>query len=157
MFPFLSPHELNLIRRDYADVVRAPESNLITLKYKTYFAPADQPAIDDVYKDDTRLLTQVDSELPNVNCIMQVVHARNLKLLAFGMLNVGDVLFYFLDDINFLEPIQGQKVVPGTLAFLDATGITWEPILDAGPMSHYLKMLVQDIGSAQVMAAQLKK
>lgn len=151
------PAEIALIRRDFADLVRAPESNKITLSYKTWQNPGDSPQIDEVYGTDRRVNSAVDVTVPNVQCVMSIVHARDLKLLAFGVINVGDVLFYFLDTINMQEPKAGFPLVPDTLFFQDVTGTKWTPVLDPGPMGHYLVELLRDYGTAQVVAAKLKK
>lgn len=157
MFPFLMPSELNLIRRDYSDLVKAPESNRITIRYSTWLNPSDSPQIDEVYGTDRREIDPNDVTVLKVPCVLKFVHARDLVLLAFGIVEEGDALFYFLDTVNLVEPVAGKPMVPGTLFFDDASGVTWAPFLDPGPMNKYLAMLLRDQGGEQVVAAKLKK
>lgn len=154
--PFLHPTELNLLKRDYHQAVHHDSS--VTILYHTYLDSTDPPVIDPVYHTDERELDQTQVVREDVPCITKIVHERDLKILGFGIVEVGDCIFYFPDNLNLLEPVLSKPVAPGTLYFRDALGNEWMPILkDTGPLRRYLTMVQDDNAISQVVPCTLRR
>lgn len=113
--------------------------------------------IDPVYRVD-RGVYDAEATVENIPCIIQLVHERNLKILSFGVVEVGDALLYLEDTLNMDEPVTGKKPVPETLYFIDPQGNEWVPVpKDAGPLSRFLAMELGNQAIVQVVPCNLKK
>lgn len=154
----LTPYEMSLIRQDWRQMIQAPEACSVTLRWQTYSQPTGTPVPDQVYKFDTRILDPTEQELSDVRCIIKIVHARDLKILEFGIVEVGDAIFFFEDTINLKEPITGKPVAEDTLYFIDPISGKWMPnIRQAGPLRRHLGMIIGNEAIAEVVPARLKK
>lgn len=155
--PFLMPNEMALMKRDFNQMVDRPDGTKVTLRYTTYVVPGDEPDIDPVYKNDRRVQNTMPVEVEEVPCFQRIVHDRDLKILAFGILEVGDVIFYFKADVNLQEPESGSPAVPGSLVIVDSLENEWVPVVNlAGPLRRHLAMLIQDNAIAEVIPAKLR-
>ncbi len=156
MFPFLSSAELALVQNDFVQMVNG-EGSLITINYRTVLSPGGQPVIDPVYKNDLRVQNSIE-QTTTAKGMMQIVHARNLVILGFGIVQEGDAIFYFLDNLNLLEPITGKPALESTVYFIDPFGGKWNPILnDVGPLQRYLAMSLNNKAISKVVPCVLRK
>jgi hypothetical protein len=156
MFPFVSSYEMALIQNDYSSMLEGEGSD-VTITYLIPVVPTAVPDPDPVYKYDRRIVSDQKPTL-TARCFIQVVHERNLKILGFGLVHVGDAIFYFLDDFNLLEPIAGKPCQANSLYITDPYGGDWVPILgDVGPLKRYLSMVLGGLAVAQVVPCALKK
>jgi hypothetical protein len=155
MFPFLSQAEIGLIQSDFTQMLQG-EGSLVTLTYRTPLLAGSSPDPDPVYKFDRRLQDN-DLETVSVRCFIQIVHARDLKILGFGIVQVGDAILYFLDTLNLQEPNAGKPVLPSTLFITDPHGNKWSPVIDAGPLKNYLAMTLNNRAISQVVPCVLLK
>lgn len=133
------------------------EGSLVTIKYRTPLLAGSQPSPDPVYGNDTRVASS-GLQTTTAKCMIHIVHERDFKILGFGIVQTGDSILYFLDNLNLLEPIAGKAVLPGTLFFIDPYGGQWMPILeDTGPLVRYLAMVINNEAMAQAVPCNLKK
>lgn len=155
MFPFLAPHEIGLIRQDYRQMLASSDAIQVTLEYQSLLA-GQVSALDEVYHRETsRLETLRLTKLP---CLFRIVHERNLRVLAFQIVEVGDAIFYFPETLNLEEPVKGHPAVAETISFLEPQGSQWTPVLkDAGPLRRYLAMEFGGRAIAQVVPCTLRK
>src|SRR4051812_41961527 len=117
MFPTLTATERMLIKSDYRGMVNG-EGSLVTIKYRTLLAGGGTPDIDPVYKNDRRL-ANAEPVTTTAKCLIRIVHERDLKILGFGIIQVGDAILYFLDNLNLAEPIAGKPAILGSVYFVD--------------------------------------
>lgn len=157
MFPFLTPYEATLIQADYEHMLLGPDATKIDITYRSYLNNLLTPTIDPVYKNDTRSMGP-PIILEGVPCMIQIVHQRNLQILSFGIVEAGDALFYFLQDLNLVEPLPGQPAIPDTMIFTEPQGGRWTPVQDdPGPLRRFLAMELGDQAIAQVVPCTLVK
>lgn len=156
MFPGLSPMEMSLIRQDWRSMLHSPEACTVSLKFQTKLLP-NNPDLDPVYRVDRGAYGD-EVEVKCIPCIIQIVNERNLKILGFGIVEVGDALLYFEDTLNLEEPTPGKKPVPETLFFVDSQDVEWVPVpKDAGPLSRFLATELGNQAIVQVVPCTLKK
>lgn len=155
MYPFMSPYERKLVQQDFVGMVRV-EGSTVTIKYRTPLIPAQPINPDPVYKTDRRVQLD-DEQSTTAKCLIRIVHAKDLKILGFGLVQVGDAILYFLDTLNLEEPLTNKPVVVGTLYFIDPHGNQWVPVIDSGPLKHYLAMVLADDAISQVVPCTLRK
>lgn len=125
MFGFMTSTERNMIRRDYEQLVRSPEACMVTLLYRAYLSETTPDVIDRVYKVNRRV---EDSEILELStrCLQQIITPTNYKSYPQGMILLGDCVFWFSQDVNLEEPIEGKKMVRDSLVIRDPSGLLWE-------------------------------
>jgi hypothetical protein len=154
MFHF-TPVEFQMVKSDYRQMILGHDANNIEIRYRTPSAPT-LTEVDPVYHRDGREYDPVEV-VSLQKGVMKIVHERDLKLLAFGIVEVGDAIFYFLDTINLLEPTVGKPVILETLYFREPAGSDWTPnINQAGALKHHLAMTLKDQAIAEVVPAKRK-
>lgn len=141
-------------------MLHAPEASQVSLKFQTLLLPANPTTnsdLDPVYKVERGTYGK-EVEIKCIPCILQIVHERMLKILGFGIVDVGDAILYFEDTFNLQEPAPGLRPIPETIFFIDSQGNEWVPILkDAGQLKRFLAMELGNQAIAAVVPCNLKK
>jgi len=141
----ISPSEIALIRRDFKEMLRSKEAVDVSITYKT----ADSPADDLVYGGVTS--STWTSHTINVKAIQKFISIRDVEILKFGILEVGDCLFHFSRGVDL-------TVVTSDNAVLTANGVDWIPV--SRIMSQPAIYSTWSVGNhqiAQVIPARLKQ
>jgi len=130
----------------------------VKVVYQTLAPPVGPAVVDPVYKIDQRPQQAQPVELPDVPCVIKVIAPHDQKILAFGILEAGDAILYFLDSFKLNEPVCGKAAVPQTIHFIDSLGTHWTPILkDAGPLLRHLQMIIANKAIAEVVPCSIKR
>ena len=155
--PFLSSAEFNMVRRHHGQAVEGNGSQ-VTIHYQT---PADQDEaadIDPIYGHDRRTLATYPVTVERVPCLLRVVHGKDLKILSFGIVEVGDIILFFTDLLDLENPKDGKAVAPGTLYFTDIYENEWMPILkEVGPLKQHLGLILGNKALTQIVPCTLRK
>lgn len=155
MGPFSTPYERALINTDYAQQVMGGGTT-VDIHYRQYVDgfPANP---DPVYKNDRRQLT-AEITKQNVPCILKIVEPRDVRILGFGIVEVGDAIIYFLEKIDLQEPICEKPAAVNTVYFVDSYGTKWNPVLEeVGALKRHLAMIVNNEAMAEVVVCKLRK
>lgn len=145
MFGFigLTDFERRLMQKDFEYNLQSHDAEMINICYQTYVVGTVDD-IDLVYNVNKR---PVDSEIKffPVQALHKVVNETDNDILAFGILKVGDSIFYIDRDINLNELVSGDIVVKDSLYILDANNVRWIPsIKSSEDMSQLLVLNIGD-------------
>lgn len=151
---FLKPHEIAIIKSDYRTLLESPEAGSVTLFYE--FAIRAEDGIDPVYKQSKSSLEQ--KRVDNVKCLQHFPSKQQMEKLPFGILQDGDCIFYFSDELNLAEPYLGFPVEGSTLYFVDSSGMHWQPIQDKlGPQIQQAIFVIGGAVQGQPVICRPKK
>jgi len=143
---FLNSIEVKLIQRDYECLLATScHATTITGEYKT---PVN-PVVDQVYG-----ITDADSWSVTHftgKALQQIVLKEDERLLSFGILEVGDAIFYLS---TFIDLSQGYDQ---TFEIIDPDGTRWIPIPRKHPLQRYLLHRIAQTQVGQVVPAKIKK
>jgi hypothetical protein len=140
---YITAHDLRSMSRDFASVCRGPGGSLIRIEYMTVDVSEPVDA-DRVYKTTTATLLSSPISI-ETRGIIQVVSKEDLDILQFGIVKVGDRIFYLSTDIDLASPDPHFPLYEGTLVFIDPAGIRWKPIVNRSPgLTDSLIMLAGD-------------
>ena len=155
MSHYLTPQEWNLVKTDYANLLAAYEACTLTVKYRKFSSGTGN--VDAVYKYSDGAIAG-DEVTVLVSAIHKIVKEEDLDIIAFGILQVGDSIFFVAKDIDFNKPNGTDDAVPDTLLILDTSGIEWIPRLkESEQLSKHLMTHIGDDQYAQVIPASLRK
>lgn len=143
---FLSSTQVNMIRKDWKALLSSPESTQVILRYNKY-KTGSISTFDDPYNYDKREIEDTFIEIP-ASCIQQVITERHIKILSYGIVELGESLFYFSPDFNFAEPDGANEVVLGSLNIVDPGGLVWHPVLEK--VEQLERLLMLRIGEHQI-------
>lgn len=155
MYPFLSPYERKLVKQDFVQMVDG-EGSTVTIKYRTPLQPTAAVDPDPVYKTDRRIQLEPE-QVATAKCLIHIVHVKDLRILGFGIVQVGDAVLYFKDTVNLQSPLAGKPVINGTMYFIDPHGNQWVPVVDPGALRNYLAMTLTNDAISEVVPCVLKK
>lgn len=154
---FMMPAEIALMRAEFEKILQSPEATNITVSYHTWENPADPDNEDTVYgvNDKDRKATPVSHP---IRALMKIVGERDQKLLAYGLLNVGDCMMYISDTVDLQTPDGTNEAVAGSVVFVDPDGVRWEPKIDVLDESEKNAILrVADAQISQVIPCQIER
>jgi hypothetical protein len=155
---FMPQAEVNMIKADYERNLRSPEASSVTLRWRTLLAPESSPVKDEVYGIDTRPQEADPKEKTGVAALHQIVSSKDYKMLATGMVQEGDSIFYFSTTLDLGSPNELEPVIPGSLIIETGDGEKWQPKLrESNFLQRHLGLRIGNLQIGQVMVCELLK
>lgn len=143
---FLNGIEARLVQRDYECLLATScEATTITGEYKTKVGGTVDPVygITDGATWPTTTFTG--------KALQQIVLKQDEDILAFGILEVGDAIFYMS---TFIDLSQGAGQ---TFEIIDPDGTRWIPVPREHPLQKYLVHRIAQTQVGQVVPCKCKK
>jgi hypothetical protein len=143
---FLTKAEMNGMTGDFRQLLRSPESCDIEFQFRV---PGGTVTKDAVYGN-TTATTWSRGNLP-CRAVQEIVKPRSVQILEWGILEVGDCIFYIDQDVDLTVIRQQQDVV------IMCNNQTWVPQI--AKLKSFENFLIMRFGNgqiAQVIAAKLK-
>lgn len=113
---FLTGSEIALIKSDVNRLFKSKEATTVTLQYSVI----TNSDIDPTFGGDAGTAA---TQTVKVICLHQRVREYDDKILRFGILTVGDSIFWFPIEQNLNLGIKGSLVV------IDQANFQWKPIV----------------------------
>lgn len=139
---FLRPEERQLMRRDGEELLNSAESIELDIHYKVPTNPVLNAAYDTWTAD-----SWTDAIFtPKPKAIQKIIEPnRHYDIVRWGLLEAGDCIFYFSNNVNLKGTINGAMYDTATIV---AAGVEWQPI----PISRkeFYNYLLWRLGSSQV-------
>lgn len=152
---FLNASELGLIHKDVETILEGPESTSITIRYRTYDTTPPSSSVPAFNVEDDRPLDATAIEIP-VNCLQYVVGERDLNILKYKIIEVGDCVFFLSKELNLLELRKDKPLADGTMRIIDPSGVEWIPNLKVGEKAKHLLEMIGDSQLMQVLFCTLE-
>lgn len=146
MHNFLTGNEISLIRCDWQTLLNSPEATNVTFRYQELTGASDKDDVFDVEDGSS----QQQSFTGRV--IQEIVKKHDETLLSFGILEVGDVIFYTDIAHDLSVGIEGSLEVVGP------NNVEWSPV--PRNLKEFYNYLLTRLGNsqlAQVIPCKLKQ
>ena len=132
---FLTSNEIALMKRDFALLLKSPEATTVVITYKVPTAPE----VDATYGNvDAYLWT---TKTKKSKCIQKILTARDEKILAYGILEIGDCILYLPSDLDL-------TIDEYSSAVFTIVNIDWIPV--PRKQKAFYASLVYRIGDSQI-------
>lgn len=143
---FLTPEENALMKLDFQQLLEASDAVNVTI---TYQVPADPVVIDPVYG--TVEGDEWTTKTIKATAIQQFVKVRDYAIRQWGILELGDCIFWFSEDLD-LSNINYDTAV------FETGGVHWKPVPsgDLQKSSHYAIFRTQIGQIGQVIPCKLR-
>lgn len=152
---YLSATEINIMRRDFEQLLASPEATLVTLRYHS--PQTTSTSFDTVYKKPIQTLAANPTNA-NARCIHDVLDVEKLKKYPGGFMKEGESVFYFSTLLNLKEPAVGFPVAFDSLLIIDALSQPWKPkLIDGGLAAFHHLFRVGQYQIAQAVACVPQK
>jgi hypothetical protein len=152
---FLTPQEVNIIKADFKNLLLAYEATTIVLKFRTWESSSGN--VHPIYKYMDGNIDPVE-KIASISAIQKIIKEEDLDILAFGIVQVGDSIFFVHPDIDFNIPDGENQAVPDTLKIVDTSGIEWIPRLKKSEqLSNHLMTHIGDDQYAQAIPASIRR
>lgn len=148
MRAYLTSSEIALIKGDWAALLNSPEASVVTFEYSVGSGQDDDNAFNVSDYD------SVETQSFTGKVIQQIVKPRDEELLKWGIVEIGDSIFYTSIDYN-LSP---SGAIQGSLEIIDGEGLRHTPVPRI--QGAFYKYLITRLGStqiAQVVPCKVKK
>jgi len=148
MRSFLSSSEITLIKNDWAILLNSPEATTITFEYSIGSGQDEDSAFE------TSDYDSISTQSFTGKAIQHIVKPRDEDLLKWGIIEVGDAIFYTSTDYD-LSP---SGIIQGSLDIIDCNGTTYKPV--PRKEKNFYDYLITRLGSgqlAQVVPCKIKK
>lgn len=143
---FLSGSEIGLIKSDWAALLKSPEATVVTFKRKELSGGS---SVDDVFDVEDG---SVEDQSFTGRAIQQIVKPRDEDLTKWGILEVGDCIFYTDIDHDLSQGLSESLVIEGP------NGTEWIPVPRKFKSFHnYLLTRLGSSQLAQVVPCNLKR
>lgn len=117
---FLTPQEIQIIKSDFENILRAPEATLVALKHKLPSSVLADDAFGVIDAGEGIITTTSASCLQEI-ILVQKHGTRFEGILSFGILTFGDCVFYFSKNTDLeLGDYESLRIV--------AEEVEWKPI-----------------------------
>lgn len=146
---FLSIADINSIAAFNEQMIGSPFAQKVKLSYHTW-AVGSSDSIQPPFLDNERELDSNEISI-HFDARQLLISEREKVKLGYREIEIGDALFIFSTEVNFLEPVSGNPVANKTLRIIDFTEREWIPKFESlGPdwrhaMSYLGEELVQQV------------
>ena len=97
MTHYLTPDEISQVRIDYKQLLASPESTEISIKFRKYLTGGS--STDPIYGNTEGRVHPDIQVVEDVQCVVNYVDRRNVKLLEFDYIEVGDAVFETIEKL----------------------------------------------------------
>jgi len=142
---FLASQEALLIKKDFRDILAAYDAVDVLVRYKIPVNPVVDPVYGHVSADSWQ-----DAEI-ETTALQQFIKPRDMAILSWGFLTVGDCIFYFSEDLDL-------SIVDFDTGILVTGGVEWVPVTggDLKAANEYAIFRMQIGQVAQVVPCKLR-
>jgi hypothetical protein len=137
--PFLSSYDVNQIALDFEQSLKSRQGVDLKIAYRE---PVN-PVADQTYGGYTADLWVPKIIEPWPRAIQKIITSKNVETLGWGILKLGDCIFYLSPKINLAKlPVEYQNVT------VETQGVVWFPV--GKRMDNLHKNAVLNLGNDQI-------
>lgn len=144
MSGFLTASEIGVMKSDFAELLNSPEATNVTITYKV---PVD-PEVDPAYGTTDAYTWQTKTK--KSRCIQKIVTARDEKILAFGILEIGECVLYLPTKLDLSVDEYSSMI-------FTIVNVEWVPVpRDRKAFYNYLAYRIGNEQISEVVPCKLK-